>query len=265
LARGARGGGWGAFGTGLCVAGVVGLLAVDLDLAALASYPYDRTALVVALTLAGGLAWLTRLRRLVGVAAVALAAFWLVVAFTPLVGKMAAGLVRRDALHDADAVFVFGSRLQTDGEPTVDAMSRLLKGVQLLAEGHAPRLVVSELYPPSKPYLPIARAWAKDFAPGAEVLAVGPIANTREEAVAVARLLRERGLRRVIAVTSPVHTRRAAATLEHEGLEVISAPAIETRYDLETLDFPGDRRRAFASVAHEQVGLLVYRRRGWLR
>jgi uncharacterized SAM-binding protein YcdF (DUF218 family) len=178
---------------------------------------------------------------------------------------MAEGLVRRDPLRDADAVFVFGSRLQTDGEPTVDAMSRLLKGLQLVAEGRAPRLVVSELYPPSKPYAPIARAWAKDFAPGAEVLAVGPIANTREEAVAVARLLRDRGLRRVIAVTSPVHTRRAAATLEREGLEVTAVPAIETRYDLETLDFPGDRRRAFASVAHERVGLLVYARRGWLR
>lgn len=264
MAKGGRGGG-GAFGTGLSVGAVTGLIAIDLDLAALVSYPYDRTALAVVVALAGALAWPTRLRRLVGVAAAVLAASWLTVAFTPLVGKMAEGLVRRDPPRDADAVFVFGSRLQTDGEPTVDAMSRLLKGLQLVAEGRAPRLVVSELYPPSKPYAPIARAWAKDFAPGAEVLAVGPIANTREEAVAVARLLRDRGLRRVIAVTSPVHTRRAAATLEREGLEVIAVPAIETRYDLETLDFPGDRRRAFASVAHERVGLLVYARRGWLR
>jgi uncharacterized SAM-binding protein YcdF (DUF218 family) len=244
---------------------VIGLLALDLDLPALVSYPYDRTVLALVVALGGALLWRTRLRWLVGTAAAGLAALWLAVAFTPLVGRAAEGLVRRDAVRDADAVFVFGSRLQTDGEPTADAMSRLLKGLQLVAEGRAPRLVVSELYPPSAPYAPIARAWAKDFAPRAEVLSVGPIANTHEEAVAVARLLRDRGLRRVLAVTSPVHTRRAAATLEREGLEAIAVPAVEIRYDLETLDFPGDRRRAFASVAHERVGLLVYRRRGWVR
>ena len=265
LAKGERGGGWAVVGTGLCVGALSGLLAIDLDLPALVSYPYDRTLLVLVATTAGALLWLTRLRRLVAAAVAVLAATWLIVAFTPLVSRMADGLVRRDPVRDADAVFVFGSRLQADGEPTADAMSRLLKGLELVAEGHAARLVVSELYPPSKAYAPLARAWAKEFAPGAEVLAVGPVATTRDEAVLLARLLRERGLRRVLAVTSPVHTRRAAATLEREGLEAISVPAVETRYDLETLDFPTDRRRAFGSVVHERVGLLVYARRGWLR
>jgi uncharacterized SAM-binding protein YcdF (DUF218 family) len=66
-------------------------------------------------------------------------------------------------------------------------------------------------------------------------------------------------------VTSPVHTRRAAAALERTGLEVIAVPSIETRYDLEDLDRPSDRRRGFGSIAHERVGLFVYGRRGWLR
>ena len=261
----AKGGGWAAAGTGLCVGALFGLLAVDLDLTALVSFMRDRTLVVLAVAVAGALLWRTPLRKLVAAATVAVAALWLVVAFTPLVAWMADGLVRRDPVRAADAVFVFGSRLQTDGEPTQDAMSRLLKGLELVAEGRAPRLVVSELYPPSKPYVPIARAWARDFAPKTEVLAIGPVANTRDEAVLLARLLRERGLRRVLAVTSPVHTRRAAATLEREGLEVVAVPCVETRYDLETLDFPGDRRRAFGSVAHERVGLFVYARRGWVR
>jgi uncharacterized SAM-binding protein YcdF (DUF218 family) len=240
-------------------------MAIDLDLPALVSYAQDRTVLVVAVALAGALVWLTPLKRLLAVAGAGVAALWLAVAFTPLVAWMADGLVRRDPVRDADAVFVFASRVQMDGEPTADAMSRLLKGLELVAEGRAPRLVVSEMAPPSRLYAPVARAWAKDFAPRAEILVVGPIANTREEAVAVARLLRERGLRSVLAVTSPVHTRRAAATLELEGLEVVAVPAIETRYDLETLDFAGERRRAFGSVVHERVGLFVYARRGWVR
>jgi uncharacterized SAM-binding protein YcdF (DUF218 family) len=164
----------------------------------------------------------------------------------------------------ADAVFVFASRVQEDGDPTSDAMSRLLKGVELVAAGHAPRLVVSEVPPPAGAYAPLARAWLSAFAGRGEVVSVGRIRNTRDEAVAVARLFRERGWSRVLAVTSPTHTRRAAAALEKEGLRVFAVPSAETRFDLERLHWPGDRREAFAAIAHERVGLLVYRRRGWI-
>jgi uncharacterized SAM-binding protein YcdF (DUF218 family) len=97
-----------------------------------------------------------------------------------------------------------------------------------------------------------------------EVLQLSRITNTHDEAVAMARLGRARGIKRVLAVTSPTHTRRAAAALEKQGLVVISVPAIETNFDLETLRFPADRRRGFSPVAHERLGLVVYRRRGWI-
>ena len=87
------------------------------------------------------------------------------------------------------------------------------------------------------------------------MLQIGRIINTHDEAVALARLGRERGIKRVLAVTSPTHTRRAAAALEKQGLVAISVPAVETNFDLETLRFPGDRRRAFAAIAHERLGL----------
>jgi len=181
-----------------------------------------------------------------------------------LTSRLADGLVRRDRIEAADAVFVFASRVQEDGDPTTDAMSRLLKGIELVADGRAPRLVVSEVPPPAGSYAPLARAWVAAFAPRGEVVSVGRILNTREEAVAVARLFRERGWTRVLAVTSPTHTRRAAAALEKEGLVVFAVPAVETRFDLERLHWPGDRREAFAVIAHERIGLLVYRRRGWI-
>ena len=194
------------------------------------------------------------------------ALLWSVVAFTPLTPWLAEGLVRRDRVEAADAVFVFASRVQEDGDPTSDAMSRLLKGVELVAAGHAPRLVVSEVPPPAGAYAPLARAWVAAFAGRAgRCVSVGRILNTHDEAVAVARLFRERrGYTRVLAVTSPTHTRRAAAALEKQGLVVFSAPSAETRFDLERLRSPGDRREAFAAIAHERVGLLVYRRRGWI-
>ncbi len=264
MARSTSGGSAGRIGVGLAVGAFVGFIALDLDLPTLVSFWGDRSFLVPALAVACALAWLTPLRRLVALAGGILGIVWLAVAFTPLVSWMAGGLVRRDPPADADAVYVFASRLQADGDPTTDAMSRLLKGIELLAQGRAKRLVVPELPPPSRLYAPLARDWVKLYAPGTEVLSVGPTSRTREEAVALARLFRERGWRRVLAVTSPTHTRRACASLEQQGLSVVSVPAIETDFDLETLDRPGDRRSAFGPVAHERLGLFVYRRRGWM-
>jgi uncharacterized SAM-binding protein YcdF (DUF218 family) len=250
--------------TGLVVGALAASFVVDLSLPSLVSFQGDRSFLVPALALAGALAWLTPLRRLVALGTLLLAALWLVVCFTPLTPRMAEGLVRRDPIENADAVFVFASRVQEDGDPTTDAASRLLKGIELMAEGRAPLLVVSEIPAPAGSYAALARAWLARFARQGEVLRIGPIVNTHDEAVALAELCRERGIRRILAVTSPTHTRRAAATLEKQGLVAISVPSVETNFDLEQLRLPGDKRRAFGVIAHERLGLVVYRRRGWI-
>ncbi len=264
MAAGDRSGRTARLGVGLTAGALAGLIVVDLNLPSLVSYFGDRLFLMPLAAVLGALLWLTPLRRATGAAVALLALLWLAVAFTPVTRWLAEGLVRRDPIGAADAVFVFASRMQEDGEPTSDAMSRLLKGVELVAEGRAPRLLVSEVGPPAGPYAPLARAWVAEFAPRGEVVAVGRIRNTRDEAMAVAKLCRERGWRRVLAVTSPTHTRRAAATLEKEGLVVFAVPSVETRFDLERLHAPEDRREAFAAIAHERIGLVVYRRRGWI-
>jgi len=252
------------FGVGLAVGAALGLIVFELDLAGLLSFWGDASWVPVAIAVLCGLLWLTPLRRLVAAAALAAALVWLSAAYTPLVAQLRDGLERRDPPAAADAVFVFGSRLQHDGEPTSEAMSRLARGLQLLAEGDASRLVVSEQRR-SRSYAAVARAWARDFAPKAEVIAVGPIADTHDEALAVARLFRSRGWKKVLAVTTPAHTSRAAACLEAAGLEVISVPSVETEYDYETLDEPRDRLRGLSAVLHEHIGTFVYRRRGWIR
>ncbi len=151
MAKGARGGGWAAAGRGCASVRSFGLLAIDLDLTALVSFTRDRTLLVAGRggrgrpPLAHAAAQARgrgdgRGRRPVARRRLHARSWrgW------PTASSAAIPSAR------ADAVFVFGSRLQTDGEPTQDAMSRLLKGLELVAEGRAPRLVVSELYPPSK-------------------------------------------------------------------------------------------------------------------
>ena len=130
---------------------MAGFVVVDLNLPSLVSFFGDRSYLLLVIAAICGLGWLTPLRRLVVAGTLLLVALWLSVCFTPLASRLADGLVRRDAIENADAVFVFASRIQEDGEPTTDAMSRLLKGIELMAAGRAPWLVVSELPPPAGP------------------------------------------------------------------------------------------------------------------
>ena len=80
-----------------------------------------------------------------------------------------------------------------------------------------------------------------------------------------AEYLKKRGLKRIIVATSPTHTFRGAALLEAQGLEVMAAPARETRFDLENLDKSEERLFAFGTIIHERLGIWVYRRRGWIR
>jgi uncharacterized SAM-binding protein YcdF (DUF218 family) len=247
-------------GQGLAVGSTLALLARDLDLATLVSYWGDRSPLVIAIALGVALLWTTRLRRVIALAAACLGLAWIVIAFTPTTALLARDLPRRDPEQPADAVFVLASRIQDDGELTTTAMSRLLHALELLGQGQAPRLVLSELPPPYAPYAPAARALMAHLKLTQELLSVGPVRSTHDEAVLVARLFRERGWRRVLLVTSPTHTRRAAAAFEREGLLVVSSPAIETR-----LEHPDERLFAFGSLIHERAGIAVYRYRGWIK
>jgi uncharacterized SAM-binding protein YcdF (DUF218 family) len=250
--------------TGAVLGALGGFLVRDLDLATLFSYGGDRTPIILWGCLVGVLLSLTPARRLLAPFVALLALAFCLVAFTPLCSWMYAGLLRRDAPAPADAVFVSSSRLQLDGELTTTAMNRLIHGLEVIGSGQAPRLILAELRPPQPSYAAVARGLMARLGVHAELLVVGPVDSTRDEAVAVAALCRQRGLRSLVLVSSPTHSRRAAQTLEHEGLTVIASPCMETRFDLESLDRADERLGAFGNLLHERVGLFVYARRGWI-
>lgn len=254
------------FGLGALVGLLAGFIAKDLALPDLLSYWYDRTPLVLLLGLVGGVLWMWRPGRWLVSAGAGLAGLlWLLVAYTPLTGTLAESLPQRGTPATADAIFVLSSSLQEDGELGSVSMSRLLGGLTLLQEGYAPRLILSELYPPNASYEAAARPLLEKLHITGELLTVGPVHNTHDEAVAVGELFRARGWRRLLLVTSPAHSQRAARAFAHQGIEVISVPSTETRYDLENLRGADDRINAFGSLAHEWIGLWLYQRRGWLK
>ena len=255
---------WGRVAVGLAVGALVGLLAKDLNLLSLVSYWDARAPFVLYAAFAGAVLWSTRLKWIVGLCAAGLLLLWSAVAFTPLCSWLAKDLIRRDTLQPADAVFVLGSKVQMDGELSDEAVSRLLHGLELLQQGHAPRLVLSELPPPYPSHSEAARRLMDGLAMEQEILSVGETRNTRTEAVAVAALYRERGWERLLVVTAPLHSRRACASLEQEGVTVSCSPSVERSFALERLEDSDGRLRSFGSIMHEKLGIWLYARRGWL-
>ncbi len=250
----------------MCVlAGVcAGMVIFSLRLAALISYWHSVAFLVPTLALLGLLLANTRLRKLFLFGCLSLVVLWCGVCFSPLTMKLSQGILRSDVVEPADAIFVFSSGLQSDGDLTAMAMARLLHGLELLGQGKAPRIIFSEVESPRGVYSDIARKFISEFGIKGEVFDVGRVNNTRDEARLVSALCRSKGWKRVLAVTSPTHSLRASAALENEGLQVIASPSTEVEFDLESLDMPEDRMRALGSILHERLGIFVYRMRGWL-
>ena len=256
------------FLTGAAVGALAGLIIKELDLTIVVSYWGQRGPLVAAAALVGAAVWLTSFRKLFALVVAALGVLWLAVAFTPLTWWMAHDLPRRDPLQRADAVFVLASGLQSDGELSTSSMPRLVRALELIGEGWAPRLILAEHPKPYPRYRDAASKLIESLGLDPEIIVVGPTRNTHDEAVAVGKVVRARAFDRIIVVTSPSHTRRASAALEAEGVTVTSVPAQQIRFDFENLAEPFDADnhvRAFGPVLHERVGFVYYRLRGWVQ
>jgi uncharacterized SAM-binding protein YcdF (DUF218 family) len=237
--------------------GIIGFLARDVGLVEMASAWLIGAAIgaLVARRRTGrALLWI------VGAGAL----LWVAVAFTPLAGALVSPLIRAETPRPADAVVVLASRLQRDGDPTPTATSRLLGAFALLRAGLAPRLVLTELPPPAPSHAAVARREMALLGVDAEIVDAGRARSTREEALRVGALCRERGWKTLLVVTSPTHSRRACGALAQEVANVVCVPAREPSTDLETLDRPAERLEAFRLAVHEWLGLLLYRARGWV-
>lgn len=94
--------------------------------------------------------------------------------------------------------------------------------------------------------------------------------DTHDNAVFSARIIRGRGYQRVLLVTSSWHMRRAKASFEAQGIEVVPAPTDHQRLVGSDESWLPDWRPSAKNLVrtthaiHELVGYQVYRWRGWL-
>jgi len=213
--------------------------------------------------LLGAILYCTRLRGVLWGISGSLCATLLLVACTPLIRGPALSLVSADAPQRCDAVVPLSSDVLANGRLNENGEARFLRALELLREGYAPRIVLTRLAPRTSA-IPDVQEQMRALGIEAPVEEVGPINNTHEEAVLVARLAAARGWSRVLLVTNPLHTARAGATFSRAGLRVVVCPCVERRFDLNELNSPSQRIQVFSSWLWEVVGWRVYQLRGWL-
>jgi len=124
----------------------------------------------------------------------------------------------------ADAVVVLGARLTPEGRPTLSLRRRVELGIALHRAGAAPLLLLTGGGERGRPEaLAMAEAARAAGVPEAALLVEPRSANTFENAVESAALLRARGLRRVLLVSERYHLFRARLLFRQVGLEVVDA------------------------------------------
>ncbi len=108
--------------------------------------------------------------------------------------------------------------------------------------------------------------------------AAGPRSNTHEDALFCHEILAEKGINRIILVTSAIHMPRAAAIFKRQGFDVIPAPVdysvTQAKWeDITQIKFPNILVDFFPNVGNmgmvsnaikEYLGIFIYNFRGWL-
>ena len=199
-------------------------------------------------------AW-ARICRAVGLAGIAL---FVVTAFTPLPTLVERRLAIPARLEPADALVVLAAGLNNDGVLSNNSMRRALRGIALYKKGLAPLLVLSgsPAQTGGRPEAQVRADLAGELGvPPAAVVLLGSARTTREEAVEVGKLLKPRGVQRILLVTHGDHMARALPLFEAVGFEVLPAPVFDTVYDTWA---PEDRLSTSRSMLMEMGARLYY-------
>ena len=176
----------------------------------------------------------------------------------------------------ADAIILLAGDINIPIPPRVESQirgNRSVHTLRLYRAGKAPLIIVSggnvftqEGFRPEAAYTAdLLQEWG---IPQSSIIFEGNSRNTRENAVETARLLKNRQLNRVLLVTSAFHMPRALATFRGVGIDAIPSPSsISAELAQPTLLnwIPSlDGLGTMQSVVHENVGIFIYRMRGWI-
>jgi uncharacterized SAM-binding protein YcdF (DUF218 family) len=153
------------------------------------------------------------------------------------------------------------------------ASDRVWHAARLYEAGKAPLVIASGGTLPWKDQVfreaPVMKQLLTSWGvPADSILLESESANTYQNAVHTAELLAERGLERVLLVTSALHMRRALATFRSAGVTALPTPTdyrvVEGPVTLLDLFPSAGALDGSTAAIREYVGYVVYDWRGWI-
>jgi len=175
---------------------------------------------------------------------------------------------------NADAIVTLGGTVYSVKPPRVEAEevtgSRLLRTARIFHAGKAP-IVICSGGGKYKSTFGTMRTEAQDIrevllslqVPDSAIVLESRSLNTNENAKATAGILKERGIKKILLVTSAFHMPRAVAMFEREGFEVIAVPsdirAAGLGIDLGLLLPSSEALRKTTLAINEYVGYYGYK------
>ncbi len=201
---------------------------------------------------------------------IALLATYLTVGQFPVMMLPVDHWVRIDSLpaDTADAVVALSGDVLWNSSIGSVAADRLLSALELMRAGRGRRLVTTRVARDDGDNTVTTDADQGRLISLASLsdkwITVPGSHNTREEALGTAVLLFPEGQRRIIVVTSPMHTRRACAVFEAVGFTVTCRASRERDFSRYPPVGFNSRIAAFRAYAYERAAMIKYRMKGWL-
>lgn len=183
---------------------------------------------------------------------------------SPLPWRLAQPLVRTAAPRFADAIVVFAGGVGESGQAGGGYQERVKQAVDLYRGGFAPAMVFESGYTFAFKEAEIMRDLALSLGvPAPAIVLETTGANTYEDVVRVHVVLKSRGWRRILLVSSPYNMRRATLVWEKQApdIEVTPTPVPRTQF------YAHDRGASLVQLeglAREYAALVWYWWNGWL-
>jgi uncharacterized SAM-binding protein YcdF (DUF218 family) len=233
-------------------------------------FPIYQAALLVAL----GLLMLCRRRYRAGTLSVLFGILWLGCCSTPAFAtwlrepleqryeqKEAAAYPHEDVIVVLGGGTLPGNNWMAD-DPHTQA-TRLGFGLQLFQHGRANVVLLSG----GDQAVKMARMLLEQGVPATALRMENASANTHQNALYTAAMLRRENLLRILLVTSGIHMSRAAGSFERQGLTVIPAPAPDPIYPSWQHSRWWPQRAALqlsGRCLHEYLGMWWYQIHSWV-
>jgi uncharacterized SAM-binding protein YcdF (DUF218 family)/glycosyltransferase involved in cell wall biosynthesis len=189
---------------------------------------------------------------------------YLLLFYTPLVWWLGAPLQVAAPPARADAVVVFAGGVGESGKAGGGYQERVKQAVDLYQAGYAPLLVFSSGYTAVFREAEVMRdlaIWLK--VPASAIVLETHAADTRDNVRFTADIVRTRGARRVLLVSSPYHMRRAVLTWRHLAPDVEALPS-PPPYSQFYRHAWGASLEQIRGIGQEYAAIVWYWWKGWL-